>query len=122
MTTVIEISGENAFKSQEEILEFNKKHHPRIEEPLSSQQPEENSAMANLRAEMKKRIYAFSRAEKESSASKVAEFREKFASLKSKIQESKSGRQLQSQSTDFVSLMKQLQNHADLITNIEGSL
>lgn len=122
MSVVLEVNGENAFKSKEDILAFNMKNFPKVVEDRTEIGESGEDPMSNLRSQMKKRIYTFNKREKESSSMKVAEFRDKFAGIKSRIDYARTERHSTVERPNYVSIMQALQNDADLITNIEGTV
>lgn len=122
MATILEVNEEAMFKSKEDILEFNRRNFPQIPQQETVSSENKDDPMAGLRSQMKKRVYAFNAADKESSSMKVAEMREKFKGIKGRIEQSRNERRPEIQKTDYLKLIRELENDADLITNIEGSL
>lgn len=123
MAQVIEIVGENSFKSSQEIIDFNKQNFPREPEQTREITVGNEDPMAALRSQMKQRIYSFSTAAKDSSSMKVAEFKTQFLELKEKIQAAKAERKPEEkQPTSYATLVHQLYCGADLVSNIEGRI
>ena len=121
MSEVTEITGENSFKSQQDIAEFNKRHFPREAEKTTVLTVGHEDPMASLRSQMKQRVYTFSASAKESSSMKVAEFRSQLQDIKAKVGETKTRSHPEAEQSNYATLRRNLYNGADLISNIGGS-
>ena len=121
MATVLDIGNEEAFRSKTDIVDFNNRNFPH--QPLQAATIEVGGdAMASLRSQMKKRVYVFNQADKESSSMKVAELRNKFIGIKSRIEDARNNQRYEHAKPSYLKLLRELENDADLITNIEGRL
>lgn len=122
MAEVIEVIGESSFKSQQDILEFNRTNFPQEPQKTEVVTIGTEDPMAALRSQMKQRIYSFNSTSKDSSSMKVAEFRAQFQELKEKIKTAKTEKQSsESNPTSYATLLHHLYNGSDLVSNIEGS-
>ena len=115
-----------AFKSQEEIRDYNLRSFPKIEEkadaPAVKIQVEDSDHIKTARALLQKRFFAFSEVEKESSQMKVSEFRQKLKDIKENIEIEKHTRHPTGQSNSSVGTVDSLIKDIELVNSYESKL
>ncbi len=115
---VFEVKNSDAQLSREEIEALNRKNFPKS----AAEDPETEKAAAADAAEklLQKRIFAFSKTQKESSWEKVVEFRNRFAEIKLKIAEAKQRRAIHKPHTSrIIAELESLEEDAEVITSKE---
>lgn len=122
----IDISTPTAFKSRQEIEDFNRKGFPKIQEethdPTPTSSGGESDPAKAAKLILQKKFFAFSEIEKESSTLKVAEFRQRLKDIKGRINDEKTVRHPKDDAPEYVNLVKTVLGDIELITSQEGSL